>query len=72
MQCQKRLQLGDAQALGVDGAAPPEVAVLFNAGQGIHIPVGGVSGDNVDMMQQYQCWCITARQPGPDIASSRG
>src|SRR5579885_780961 len=70
---QHRLQLGDAHALHVQGAASPQLAVVNLAGKRRVPPVLGASRHHVDVVQQYdRAFGPGALEAGINTGSSRG
>ena len=61
-QAPHRHGVGGDEVLDVDGAAAPHVAVLDEAGEGRHLPVGGVGRHHVLVREQQQ---RRARAAGP-------
>ena len=60
--------VGGDQVLDVDGAAAPDVAVTDQAGEGRHLPVGGVGGHDVLVGEEQQRRAGLARLEAQDEA----
>jgi hypothetical protein len=69
VQGQEGLQVGDADALHVERPAAPDVTVADLAGKRRHLPVAGVGGHHVDVVQQHQGRLAAALEARPKVAA---